>query len=467
MVWTLSRAVLRCQTRRLTAAAAIAPVPAALAVAAVLAAPLLLARAGNLLGRELGLAVTEPHVARSLVLGLLATGAVAGFVLAGSSSAPASLGPQLGAAPLGSSVAVIACVIVPAGVIGLALTFVCCALTVPLAGSTRAGAGSGVALAVVPIAAAPAGAVAAELLLAVVRRRPATLGAGVAMLAAWSGSGALLGSAVLGPLAPVAAALEGDRAAELAVASAALAGTVLTITWAGLAAHRPEPPDRADRRRLLLVRGRGRTAVPAALWALLVRRGDVRLAAVAATAFGLGGIAIAELSHTEPPAGLYLGATSALLAAALAPLAMPGIVLAGRWLWATAPGPRLEPAAAASGVSFLAAAGPVCLVGAVGAAVSGAPGPVLASLAVLICIGAAVAQIAGTLVPWRGRGAGEQLACVGALGGCGAAATVVVTLSGPRLVAAGCSNAQAALVLVVAAWLTALAAIRLATGRKL
>ena len=158
------------------------------------------------------------------------------------------------------------------------------------------------------------------------------------MLAAWFASGALLGSAVLGPLAPVASALEGKQGAGSAVAAAALAATVLTVTWVSLAARRPEPPARADRPRLLLVRGSGRTAVATALWALLVRRSEMRLAAAAATAFGLGGIAIAELSGTEPPAGLYLGVTSTLLAAALAPLALPGIVLAGRWLWATAPG---------------------------------------------------------------------------------------------------------------------------------
>ena len=199
-----------------------------------------------------------------------------------------------------------------------------------------------------------------------------------------------------------------------------------------------------------LVHGRGVVAVAAAVLALVLRRRDLRLAALAALTFGLGGVSVGAASGAPPPAPLLLGATSALLGVALIPLALPGAVVAGRWAWACAPRRLPAPLSAllVSLAVLAASLAPVVLVLSSSPRVRPLP---VATLAVLTVIVAAAALVAGIVVPWRGGGVGDQLASFGAFAACGAGASAGVGLAGPRLVAAGVPVGVAAAMLGCAA----------------
>src|SRR5262249_837253 len=107
----------------------------------------------------------------------------------------------------------------------------------------------------------------------------------------------------------------------------------------------------------------------AAVIALLTRRGDVRLATAGAIAFGAGGVAMATLSGAPPPAGLMLGATTALLGSVVASLACCGALRDARWLWVGAPRSRFDLACSAWLVALVVTLAPVAGIAA-GAAVT-------------------------------------------------------------------------------------------------
>lgn len=454
--------MLRCQRRRALGTLRAAPLPGALVLAAVVAAPLASWRFGHALGSALQPLLRDPEVAGWLTIAPAVAGATAGAAVCVTAAGRRSLGPQLAALPVGARAALAATVLAPAGV-ALALGLpAALALAVPLGAASAGGAAAGIGLVAGGVAGAAAGATAAESVLqacAGAHRRGA-----VSLLclgAAWTGVGALLGSAVLGPLAPVGAALAGSTDSAAALAGAALAAILGSAAWLELAARRPERVTAARASLRCRVAGPPATALPLAAAVLLARRRDLRLAVLVAVGFGLGGVVLAHRAAVPAPGPLHLGASTTLLGAVLAPLAVGGALGSGRWAWACAPRVRLLPCGAlvvAAHAVLLAALTPVL---AVSALVSGAPPHALAEVGFVALGLAAAAVLAGALVPWRGATMGDQIASFAAFAACAGLLSAAAGVAGPRLVAVGVPDAAAAAcVLVVSAALSMGAVVR-------
>ena len=436
----LCKAVARCHARRLGKTAATAPLPTAIVATLVVLAPLALARVGRAVGGELAGAMGTGGVADALVLGPMLAAAVAGAALAVSLPGRSALGQQVAAGPCGGIAAIVAGLLVPALIGALtvlpSLVTTCVALTRELSGGVTAG----VALAVATLAAVPAGAVVAEGALAGTRgrRRRSLLVAGGAL--AWLVTGAAAGTVSLGPFAPVGAALRGSGSAWLALAVASGAAGALALAWVALAAIRPEKRSRTARLTLRLVRG-GRFPVPAAVAVLLTRRDDVQLATTGAFGFGVAGIAIAALAAAPAPTPFLLATTTALLGSILCSLAVWGVLLHGRWLWAGGPGDRRLIGLAACLVGLTGSAFPVAVVGTGAMVASGASWSAVAVVAAVVVVGSAAALLAGALVPWSAGGVGDQLTTFAAFGAIAIATSLLVGLVAPRLVSLGLPDA--------------------------
>ncbi len=446
----LCDAVARCHLRRLRRAVAVAPLPAAVAATLVVLAPLALGRVGRAVGDELAGAAGSAGVAEALVLGPMLAAAAAGTALAVSYPGPSALGQQLAAGPGGETVAVLACLLVPALVGAVVVLPSLVALCVALAVELPGGALSGVALAVAVVAAVPAGAIVAEGGLAAAsrrRRRPLAIGAGAV---AWAGVGVVAGAAPLGPFAVVGPALRGTASSWSALLVAVVGMVALVVAWGRLVVSRPARRSRPAGRSRSLGRA-GRLSEPAALAALMSRRHDVRCATVAAIGFGVAGIAIATAARATAPTPFLLATTTALLGAILCPLAVCGVLLGGRWLWVGGPGDRAVLVRAASLVGFAGSLLPVAVVGVVATVASGASWSAAGTLAAFVVVGSAAGLLAGSLVPWHGEGVGDQLTTFAALAAVVVAGSLAVGLIAPRLVSMGLPDAVVA-ALVCVAW---------------
>ena len=325
------------------------------------------------------------------------------------------------------------------------------------------GAAAGVALAAATLTAVPAGAIVAEGGIAAGRkqhRRALAVGVGVL---GWLQLGLILGAAPLGPLAPVAAALRDTASPWRALGVSSLFGIGLSAVWVALAATRAEPrsPRRATRRS-----ARRRLPAPVAAGVLLARRGDLRLATLGAAVFGLAGTTLAATNDAPPPAPFLLGTTTALLGSLLCPLVVGGVLADGRWLWRSAPVQGGAIARSFTFASTVAAALPVALVGGLTLVSSGGGAQIVGVVATLVVVGSCVALLAGALLPWRGSGAGDQMATIAALAAIAIAASFVVGLVAPRLVSLGVPDAVVVVAICVAFVATALAALdrRLGAG---
>jgi hypothetical protein len=458
----LCDAVARCHARRLGKTVAAAPLPAALVAMFVALAPLALLRVGRAVGEELADVVGTGGVANALVLGPVLAATVAGAVLAVSLPGRSALGQQIAAGPCSDRTAIVAGLLVPALVGALAVLPSLVAACVALARQLPGGQTAGVALAVAAIAAVPAGAIVAEGALAAARgrRRRSLVIAGGAL--AWGVTGAALGVAPLGPLAPVGAALRGSGSAWLALAAACGAASALALAWATLAATRPESRVRRSRPARRLVRG-GRFAAPAAVAVLLLRRDDVRLATAGALGFGAAGIGIAAASAAPAPAPFLLATTTALLGSILCSLAVCGLVLNGRWLWLGGPGDRRAIGLAACLVGLTGSSAPVAVVGTCAMVVSGTSWGAVGVVAAVVIVGSATALLAGALVPWSSAGVGDQLTTFAALAAIAIATSLAVGLVAPRLVSLGLPDALVVVLVCGASMGAALHAV----GRRL
>ena len=165
-----------------------------------------------------------------------------------------------------------------------------------------------------------------------------------------------------------AAALRDAGSPWVALGVSCAVGIALAAGWVLLAATRPAP---RSRRRAVGRSARRRLPAPIAAVVLLARRGDLRLATVGATLFGLTGAALAAATDAPPPAPFLLGTTTALLGSLLCPLVVGGTLDDGRWLWRGAPvrSGAIARSFALSGTA--AAAVPVAVVGGVALAASG------------------------------------------------------------------------------------------------
>lgn len=432
----LSRAAALCHARRLRKTATEAPLSAATVSVLVVLGPLALHRAGRTVGDALADAVRVDGVAEALVLGPALAAAVAGAAVAVSLPGRSALGQQVAAGPCGGIVVIVAGLLVPALVVAVAVLPSLLAVCLTVAARLPGGWVAGLALVCATIAAVAAGAVVAEGGIAAARGRPRRALAIAGGAFVWAITGAVSGSAPLGPLAPVGAALRGSGSGWFALAGSCGTAVALALAWVVLAATRPEKGIRRARRGRSLGRG-SRCHVPGAVTVLLARRDDVRRASVGALGFGAAGTAVAAAAATPAPAAFLLATTTALLGSVVWPLALGGVLLRGRWLWAGAPADRRLIAASACGVALTGSAVPVAVVGVGAASAAGASWSSVGAVAAFVIVGSASALLAGALVPWSGEGVGDQLTTFAALAAVVIAVSLAVGLAAPRLVALG------------------------------
>jgi hypothetical protein len=446
---TLSEAVARCHLRRLLGIVAASPLPALALVAGILVAPFGFWRVGHALADELA-GASGDGVAEAVVAGPMLAAVVAGTGVAVSLPERSALGGQIAAAPVRAASVVIAHCLVPAvgAVIVVGPSLIAFALA--LAGGLGRGPASAAALAVAPVTALAGGAVVAEGGIAVARGAWGRSAIVALVALVWAGLGRVFGVTPLGPAAPVASALTGDRSPAVAIGAPAGAAVALTVAWVLLAAARPERRTRRARRQTRLVRP-GFATIPAAVSALLVRRDDVRLASGGAILFGAAGVALARVAAAPSPAGFLLGTTTALLGSVVSALVLCGVLVDGRWLWHAAPRRGREVVPGAVFLALVLTTLPVAAVGTVALLTSGASWSSVGIVAALVLVGGDLALLAGALVPWQGTGMGDQLTTFAAFAALAMASSLAVGLVAPRLVAAGAPSALVAGVICAAA----------------
>lgn len=446
----LSRAVGRCQARRLWATAAAAPLPAAVAVLLVVLAPIGLVRLGRTVGRDLADAIGAAGVADALLLGPMLAAAVAGAAVAASLPGRSALGQQVGTAPVGRVHVVVAGALVPAALGAVVMLPSLIALCVGVGLELPGGSPAGLALAVAVLAGLPVGAIAAECAFAIAsghgHARRSLVAAAPALL--WIVPGLAFGTPRSGPFALVVASVRGSGSPWVAFAVAAAVGTLLFLAWIALAANRPEQRQRRTASRRSLV-PRGRAALPGAVAALLGRRADLRLATAGALGFGIAGTAVAVLAAAPPPTPFLLASTTALLGSIVSSLAVCGVLLRGRWLWIGSPCRVASVVTRACVIGTTGTVVPVVAIGLGAALVAGASRNAVGVLSVLVAVGVGVGLTAGALVPWSGGGLGDQLSSFTGLAVVAIATAFSVGLVAPRLVALGLPGPGVALLVGV------------------
>lgn len=453
MRFALCSALARCQARRLRTTVAMAPLPAAIVAVLAVLAPVALSRVGRAVGSELVGVVGAGGVSDALAIGPMFAASVAGAALAVSLPGRSAVGQQVAAGPCGDVAVIVAGLLMPVLICLFTVLPSLLAVCVALADELPGGRTAGVALAVATVAAVPAGAVLAEGVLALARGRRRRLPAMACGVLVWAVTGAALGASsaaiVLGPFAPVAAALRGSGSPSIALTVACACLVALDLAWVYLAAARPERRSRTPRSVTRIVRGK-RFSVPAAIAVLLTRRDDVRLATIGALGFGAAGIAIATATGAPAPTPFLLATTTGLLGSILCSLAMCGILLRGSWLWMGGARDRRVIGPAACLIGLIGSAVPVAVVGVGALITSGAPWSTVGVVAGIVIVSSATALVAGAVVPWSSEGVGDQLTTFAALAALAIATSVTIGMVGPRLVARGLPDA-AVVILVCAA----------------
>ena len=200
-----------------------------------------------------------------------------------------------------------------------------------------------------------------------------------------------------------------SRAARLRLESVAVVPFAVAL-WIAAAAARPdERPERASVR----VLGRGRAATTALRYA---RRRELRRQAAAACALAVCGAVALRATGVPNQVTVLFGGSTALLGAAVVPLAAPGLDRRAEWLWRSAPVPRAVLASIHGVVALVLG----LVVAAIGVAGSLAVAPVTPTVALPLAVGAVVvlgaALLAGSIVPWRSDRLAEQFGAYAAFG---------------------------------------------------
>ena len=446
---SLCDAVLRVQCRRLRAAATRHPLALALVALAWVVAPVGAWRLGSSVAQPLAPVLHELSSARALVLGLGLTSAALGAAVAISLPPPGALGAQIVAAPVSRRALVVA-------------------VALPVAGAVLALVGPALVALCASFAGATAGGHAASALLLTSLAAATAVGALLAEAMSWLGAGrfattafvAIPTSVVTGALAVEAGArgLTADAAAVPLGVAVVVAAVGCTSSWLGLVAARQPRAGGLRRRPLLAPRRRPTAAVVASALALLFRPGELRLALLTATGFGLAGLAIGAFARAPPAAGLLLGGGSCAVAACLVPLSARGRIDPGRWVWRSAG--RTLVAAGWAGASLglvVAALLPVCVAA---LAHSRAAAPAVVQVVGLAAFAWASALLAGAVVPRRAHGAGDDALALAALAVVAIVLGAASAAAASRLDAAGAPGAVAggAVLVVVSVGATAVLA---------
>lgn len=432
MLWTLCRSQLLCAARRATDAFAVAPfVAGAFALgSALLPAVALWA------GMRVGPLHADPETARALGLAAGLGAALAGCSVTLLAPARDAVGPQLEAAPISSATVFF-------GVTALPFSILAAALVTPLAlflapvtrGQTAAALAS-------LVTAFGLGAAGTEAIVALARRalRGAASAGGVAVIC------------FAGPLTGASAAARGEGSARAFV----LAPAAVALALVAGAMRPAEPPLPA------LVRARARGLFSAAL-ARYARRPELRRNVLAGLVLAASGALLLRATGAPRESAALFGGATAVLAAAVVPLAASGIDRECAWLWRTAPWPQelvsLFAHGAALALGACAAAVGVALCWAV------APGPVdrIAALAPAAAVVLGAALLAGSLIPWRANRPLEQLASFAAFAALLTALSIALARIAPIVGAEEGKRAVALAVvslLVCAGWASLVAGIR-------
>ena len=445
MRFALSRAVVRCQVRRLRTTAGSAPLPTAVVIVLVTVAPLALARVGRALGEELAAGVPFREISIALVAGPCLAAGAAGAVIAASFPMRAALGPQVAAGPFGTRSALAASLPLPATVAALVFLPSLLSLSLSIAASFPGGQLAGLALAAAIVSALPSGAVAFEGVQIALRGPHLRLLLVGACGVAWLLVGAVATVTPLGPLAPAALAITGTESAWPALVVSAVTTIAFGTAWIGLAAERRDQRGRPCGRRHLGVVWR--RPIPAAVAGLVWRRADVRRGALAAALLGVAGAVATAGSRAAPPGPFLLATTTCLLGSLVAALAGWGMLVPGVWLWRSAPQDPLVVARITWLVGLVGVAAPVALVGTFVAAWSDIDAQAAGVVTVLTVAAAATATFAGTLVPWHGDGLADQVSSLSAFAAVAVATSLGVGVAAPRLAAAGVPDPATAMLL--------------------
>lgn len=386
---------------------------AALAACAAVGLPVGAFAAGRRLSDVFAAAAGDPVAARSLALGLAATGVVAGVAIGLLVPGPGALGAQLAAAPVSRSTLVFATTLAPVGFAAAAAALPVLLFAVPLAGVRAVPALLALA------AAMTLGAAGAEAGRAVGGSDPAGLGTLAGAGIVWI-LPALLWSegAETGPLAALVVSLTHGTflLPALTAAAATACGAAL---WLAACSRRPEARARAAPSPVLVpVPPGGSAAVVATTLKRIGRRSELRAHVVATLVLSVAAsYAFAVALDVRGEALLGFAAALALTAVAVLPSVALGLHRQQCWLMRSAPQGRARSAAAACAGGMLGGAALVVAVATMIAPVArGDPGAVLqiesAAAFVLGC-----GAIAGALVPWRADRVLQQLAAFGALFG--------------------------------------------------
>lgn len=442
------RAVLLCQARRALGGAQRAPVPVAAIVGSLALGPVVLARAAGAAAPSLGPALGDVAVARAALLGGALPCLAAGAAVALTAATPlSSLGPQIVATPVRRTTLAMATVGVPVAGGAVLVAPLAWLVVSPIFAASPGGRPAGLVAALALLAATLAGGALAEAFRhAIVGRSRVVIGS----FAALAGSlwvGAATRAAPLGPLDPAANAVAGKGALGTAGCLTAMAAIGSAIAWITLAAMRPPPRPAGDRRSIRMPAQPGTACLRSAV-ALLARRGDLRGASAAAFALGVTGLLVAWIARAAAPAGVLLGATAAVVAAAPIGLAVMGALASGRHVWTSAPVRRSRVALAWAGASFAVTSLAVVVAILPAAAAERPSGSALGSSAILIVLGWASALLAGVLIPWRPGAVSDQVAALAGFALVVGCASALMAFAGPRLVGLGMPPALAAALLV-------------------
>ncbi len=398
--WPLCDAVARAQARRLCRPARTAPLPTALALCAWVFSGILIFRVGSDVGEELSPLVSDPRLARMVVVGLALPGCAGGAALGLMSRGVEALGAALAAAPL-ARVAAHGAVVAPRFVATFLLAApLVLAAVLPLSLAAPGGVSGALGLLVALGASASVGALLAESTLHLVRRQVRWVADSGALAAAVCMCGVceLVTRGLVG----------GTREALLAVAAGLLVGSAAGVAWVVGSSDRPAPrPRRHGGRRPLW---RVLSVVDASAFAAVTRAADIRLAMAAAAFFGLGAIAVGALA-VDVDGGLVLASGVAAMGAGVAPLSAGGRIDVARWVWSAGPASRVAVAwAGATALAMLVVVGPVVVIG----VASGADGTVAVQATALAISAWAAGLAAGALVPRRAADLGDDAASLAA-----------------------------------------------------
>jgi hypothetical protein len=229
----------------------------------------------------------------------------------------------------------------------------------------------------------------------------------------------LLGAAAIGAAGAEAALATGRRSLRGVPVAAVLALLVLgwksalvvpfaVALWLAAAALRPdERPLRASVR----VIGRGLLGTTALRYA---RQPELRRQAAAACVLAVAGAATLRAVGVPNKGAVLASGTTALLGAAVVPLAAPGLDRRADWLWRSSPRGGVGLAALSGGVAVTLG----FVVAVLGAAGALAAAPVSPPAALALAAGAVVTLgagfLAGSLVPWSSDRLADQLAAYAA-----------------------------------------------------